>query len=468
MPNKSADLQSHDDTDYGVIEKAGMAFGHSPSGLLLPGIDKTTEREAIRLCARDYLEHHVYWNEAQFHNHLNNHLLAVFSMGASPKRLQEIFDGNRTMQRPTMPLHETEINASNFTEFLTKEENYPRFLAFFRKELDAAGDDWHAVVKKYTIDSGMFTYLMSGIYHPFIQLGYGLEFDSKAITAMALAQTCVHNPRISESYYSESFEEMRANLASSPDNDVSLLQILEKLRDERSVADIEFKPFIFFGENVGLGNHLAAKYGKLWTINADEKAISTKYDELLSTAALLYISMTRPGHKQILNFFAMHCLTSAYFLPIIFEILSTEQKARVLHAHSTVMLQLYSLIGAPKVHITPEHIADDANAVASKLYGESDANPWLDVFRDAINHTDIHVPKVIRALWRGNVLSTLREDGAEQKTPSVNWLYIARTTLDTITTDSFVPPNDEKNKGKQFFNIEMCGYDQSWESHEKS
>ncbi|KAJ2537534.1 hypothetical protein EV175_006693 [Coemansia sp. RSA 1933] len=365
-----------------------------------------------------------------------------------------------------MPMHKTEINASNFTEFLSKEENYPDFLAFFRKELDAAGDDWHAMVPKYTIDSGILPYFMSGVYHPFIQLGYGLEFDSKAITATALAQTCVHEPRFSESYYSESFDEMRANLASDPDN-ISLLQVLEKLRDERSVANIEFRPTMFGVNNVALGGKLAAKYSKLWTIGTDEQTISARYNELLSTAALLYISMTRPGYKQILDFFIMHCLTSAYFLPIMFEILSTEQKARVLHAHSMAMLLIYSLIGAPKLYITPEHIADDTHAVASKLYGESDANPWLDVFRDAINHNDIHVPKVIRALWRGNVLSTLKEDGAEQKMSSVNWLYIARATLDTVTGSSFLEADDKRNEGKHFFDRGMSGYDQFWENREK-
>ncbi|KAJ2558686.1 hypothetical protein EV175_000679 [Coemansia sp. RSA 1933] len=240
-----------------------MAFGHSPSGLLLPGIDRATEREAVHLCARDYLEHHVFFGKYNFHNHLNHQLLAVFSMGGSPKRLQEIFDGNKAIQRPTMPMHETRINASNFTEFLPKEKNYPDFLAFFHKELDAAGDDWHAVVLKYTIDNGMLPYFMSEACYPLIQIGYGLEFDSKAITAMALVQTCVHKPQIDALYHSEPFEEMRANLASAPDNDISLLQVLEKLCDESSVADIEFKPSILVDDNVALGNKLAAKYSKL-------------------------------------------------------------------------------------------------------------------------------------------------------------------------------------------------------------
>ncbi|KAJ2849780.1 hypothetical protein GGI22_005476, partial [Coemansia erecta] len=88
---------------------------------------------------------------------------------------------------------------------------------------------------------------------------------------------------------------------------------------------------------------------------------------------------------------------------------------------------------------------------------------------DAINHDDIHVPKVIRALWRGNVLSSLQSKSCtERKTPPVNWLYIARTTLDTITISSFLEGSDARNKGKRFWDKGMLGYDQFWENREKN
>ncbi|KAJ1666362.1 hypothetical protein EV178_002318 [Coemansia sp. RSA 1646] len=466
--SKTTRLPAHENTDYSVIEKASMSLGHAPSGLLLPGIDKNTEKEATRLCARDYLEHHVFFNNYRFHNHLNHHLLAVFSMGGSAKRLQEIFDGNRIIQRPTMPMHQVEINATNYTEYLAKEEHYPDYVAFFHKELDAAGDEWHAVVSKYISDPRIFPFFMSGAFHPFIQIGYGLEFESKAITATALAQACVHIPDVEESYFPAAFEEMRMNLDNGSADDVSLMQTLDMLRGERAAADIEYKESIFARENTILGSKLAAKYGKLWTVCADEKAISAKYEELLSTAALLYISTTRPGYKQVLDFFVLHCLTSAYFLPIILDVLSIEQKARTLHAHWIVTLSIYSLVGAPQLYITPEHTATNTHAVADGIYGGS-ANPWLGVFKDAINHNDIHVPKVIRALWRGSILSALQnKDSTEQKAlPPVNWLYIARATLDTITMSSLISGSDDRNKGTRFWDKGMLGYDQFWENREK-
>ncbi|KAJ2509758.1 hypothetical protein GGI11_000482 [Coemansia sp. RSA 2049] len=468
--SRTKGLPTHDDSDYSVIQKAGMELGHASSGMLLPGIDGKTRKEAVRLCARDYLEHHVFFNHMHFHNHLNHHLLAVFSMGGSSKRLQEIFDGNRQMQRPAMPKHQTEISASNFVDYLSKEENYPDYVAFFRKEVEAAGDKWHEVVPKYIFNRHVFPCFMNGIFHPLIQMGYGLEFDSKAITATALAQACVHGPYADETYFSDAFEEMGASMASGTAKDLSLMQILDMLRDERTAAGIKYEDAVSGSENVALGRKLASKYGGLWTVDADDAAINAKYEELLSTVVLLYVSTTRPGYKQVLDFSTMHCLTSLYFMPIYFEVLSTEQKARLLHAHCMAVLNIYSAGGAPQLFVTPEHTAEDARKVVNGPHGEP-SNPWLEIFNDAINHDDIHAPKVVRTLWRGDILSALQKqdkNSTRQKTPPVNWLYIARTTLDTITMSSFYERSDERNKGTRFWDRGMLGYDQFWEDREKS
>ncbi|KAJ2885034.1 hypothetical protein IWW38_005361, partial [Coemansia aciculifera] len=118
----------HNNDDNSVIDKAGMALSHNPTGLLLPGVDPTTHHQAVRLCARDYIENHVFFNDKQFHNHLNHHLLAAFSMGASAPRLQEIFDVNSDYQLPSLALtSDVTITADNFVEHLSKEELYPNF-----------------------------------------------------------------------------------------------------------------------------------------------------------------------------------------------------------------------------------------------------------------------------------------------------------------------------------------------------
>ncbi|PIA19696.1 hypothetical protein COEREDRAFT_36644, partial [Coemansia reversa NRRL 1564] len=160
-----------------------MTLNHAPAGLLLPGIDITTRKEAIRLCARDHLEHHVFFNNRGFHNHLNHHLLATFTMGGSVKRLQEIFDLNKTMQRPLDQLsNEITITFDNYKDHLADEMCYSAFVNFFHEQLENA-EDWKSIVFEYIFDPQIFPRAMGGLYHPLIQLGYGLEFESKAITA---------------------------------------------------------------------------------------------------------------------------------------------------------------------------------------------------------------------------------------------------------------------------------------------
>ncbi|KAJ2683592.1 hypothetical protein IWW39_005417, partial [Coemansia spiralis] len=156
-----------DDDDYSVIDKAGMALSHNPCGLLLPGVDPTTHREAVRLCARDYLENHIFINDRQFHSHLNHHLLAVYSLGGSTKRLQEIFDINNSYRRPSLAMvDDVTITTDNYTEYLVKEEYYPNFVAFYRRELAASNGNINSVVAKYFFDPHIFPLAMSGLLHP--------------------------------------------------------------------------------------------------------------------------------------------------------------------------------------------------------------------------------------------------------------------------------------------------------------
>ncbi|KAI9502930.1 hypothetical protein GGI25_003203 [Coemansia spiralis] len=460
------ELPYHDNSDYSVIEKAGMSLGHAPAGLLLPGVDSKTHKEATRLCARDYLEHHVFFNDRKLHNHLNHHLLAVYSMGASAERLQGIFDGNRLIQRPSLPTHETiTIDATNYINYLSQENYYPDFVRFFHKELDAAGDGWHSVVAKYMFEPHIFPLVLNGLLHPLIQLGYALEFESKAIAAAALAQTCIHGNSYKKLYTPEFFSEIQASFAGGNYQCLSILEIFDRMRNERTDMKIPFGDDIFTDENRTVSEKLAVKYAKYWIVDADEKAISAKYRELLSVVSLWYIASTRPGYKLLLDFFTMHCVTSAYFLPIIFGILSTEQKAQLLHAHYAFCLSLFSLQGTPQLFIAPTHTTGDSHSAARELYGDS-ANPWLGVFERAINSNDMHVPKVIRSLWRGSVLCGSSDLNVNSQAPLVNWLYIARRTVDSISADGFVSDVSEIDDAFTW-SRGMLGYDEYWEKQSK-
>ncbi|KAJ1671500.1 hypothetical protein GGF38_000761, partial [Coemansia sp. RSA 25] len=361
----------HNDDDYSVIDKAGMALSHNPTGLLLPGIDQTTHHEAVRLCARDYLENHVFFNEKQYHNHLNHQLLAAFSMGASAARLQEIFDINSSYQLPSRALtSDVTITADNYAEYLAKEEYYPNFVAFYRREL--AKESWNDVISKYFFDPPLFPLAMSGLLHPFIQLGYGLEFNSEAIIACALAQASVHKKQFSRALDSDVFDDIcRSNVGEGEDKSaasatgLSLLDILDRMRNDSITNAIVYTEEPYTDENRAHAQALAIKYAKLWTVQHSESAVKEKSLEAMLVVALVYGSLTRPGYRPALEFGIMHNLTASYFLPIVLDALPLENKVRLLHAYALTFLYMFAMKGCPPLYIQPELTSTNTHCVGA-------------------------------------------------------------------------------------------------------
>ncbi|KAJ1832683.1 hypothetical protein LPJ63_003354 [Coemansia sp. RSA 2711] len=460
---------SHDDSDYSVVDRARMTLGHAPAGLYLPGIDGATRREATRLCARDYLEHHVFFNNRGFHNHLNHHLLAVFALGAPVKRLQDIFDLHKGMQRPSYSLEsDVQITADNLADYVSDERHYPNFIKFFQGELEAAGEGWKTAACNYFMDPRVFPLGMSGIFHPLIQLGYGLEFESKAITATALAQACVHSSSFKSMFSRDTVADMNPD---SSDSGLSLMQILDRIRKDPLAVSMEFNPVPYSNSSItDSAEKLATKYTKYWSVPATKDAIDAKYQELLSVAALMYGSLTRPGHKLLLHFVLMHCLTSAYFLPIILDCLPVERQAEILKAHCAAVLDAFAVHGSPEFFVTPEVSTVDTHLAVSGSTGDAN-NQWLDVFADSIASNDIHVVKVIRSLWRGSLLSAFPVRHASgddyELPPPINWLYLARITVDTITANNFRDMDEQVKEGKRFWTFGMLGHDEFWKSYPK-
>ncbi|KAJ2563786.1 hypothetical protein GGH12_002385 [Coemansia sp. RSA 1822] len=377
---------THDNADYSVVNKAKMTLGHAPAGLYLPGIDETTRKEAVRLCARDYLEHHVFFNDRGFHNHLNHHLLSVFSLGAPAKRLQEVFDLNKEILLPSHSPMDVDITAENFTEYFSNERCYPNYVSFFQRELDAAGDNWKTVACDYFFDPRVFPLGMSGIFHPFIQFGYGLEFESKTIVATALAQTCVHTSTFKAMFSEHVFADICTGELDDDNHGLSLMQILDKMHQDPLSINMEFSTVPSSNSSItDAAERLATKYSKLWSVPTTKEGVSAKYHELLSV--------------------------------------------------------------------------NNVN------------NQWLDVFSEAIASNDMHVPKVVRALWRGSLLdsfpSKLSFDNDYRLPPPVNWLYLARITVDTIDFSSFRDPQEQTKEGKRFWTFGMVGHDKFWDTYPK-
>lgn len=66
--------------------------------------------------------------------------------------------------------------------------------------------------------------------------------------------------------------------------------------------------------------------------------IVEKTEEIFWVAAVLVGASSRPGYKPRMDFFMMHALTSAMFLPSMLEVLSPTSRIQLLHSHFRVMI----------------------------------------------------------------------------------------------------------------------------------
>ncbi|KAJ2795685.1 hypothetical protein H4S07_006417 [Coemansia furcata] len=300
---------------------------------------------------------------------------------------------------------------------------------------------------------------MSGLLHPFIQLGYGLEFKSEAIIAMALAQASIHKKQFSRAFDTETFDEICSQASKNDADGKSLLDILDCMRDDPIAAKITYNEEPYTPENRGHAEDLAIKYAKLWTVENTEASVKAKVKEIMTIIALVYGAAIRPGFHPALEFGLMHNLTSSYFLPIIMDVLTLDNKVRLLRAYAVTFLYMYAAKGCPRLVIIDLFITTDTQS--DRAVATVEDNPWTYVINKAIASNDMHVAKVVRALWRLSLLIAFPSEDMPiyrytNRPVNVNCLYLARITVDNIRKS--VRRNPDTGKMELEDNV----YDQGW------
>jgi Questin oxidase-like len=116
-----------------------------------------------------------------------------------------------------------------YRTYLGNEKQYHNFLVFFEEEIAKTG--WQDVLNEYVFKGDeraddMLVRMFSGVLHPIIHLGFGVEFEQPAIIAEALAQAAVHDREVSHLIDSE-----KAAKAHNPDSrsDKSIVQLLGEI-----------------------------------------------------------------------------------------------------------------------------------------------------------------------------------------------------------------------------------------------
>lgn len=408
------------------------AFPHSPT-------ISHEETELVRgLMEKDAKEHHIFFNDKGFHNHLVHMLLADYSLGASLSRLQEVYKIEEKMQKPKLDKHDN----FKWTDHLGDENYYSDYLEFMNQEVQRLGRV--EAVEKYAFDEkhNMLARWLGGAYHPFIHTGYGLEFGSDGIVAEGLAEMCVHGETSKPLFPHESLlSNILSKLPHSQSSETALDIAKSTLNDTRFDGLVTFEDSPKFSTLLKKNPELVLEYAHKWSLPTDSEGLLKKAVELMILGATVYAGPQRPEKEIVLDFFLMHALTSSLFLPVVIKSVNSALGARVLRGKFAIDLAYFISRNRPKLHLEQFSSPSEFN------------KSWDQIFDLAIKHNDEHVPKVVRALkqverWDSN--QTLGK-GA--------YRAMASMTVDYVAVDK-----DEEKDGKRWWNQDGIGFDEVWKN----
>ncbi|GAA5952657.1 hypothetical protein JCM3765_002235 [Sporobolomyces pararoseus] len=417
-------------------------------------------KETVRRCLEEnHVNSHTFFNDKGFHNHCAHHLLAAYSLGASPSLLEEILTLHKeTASKPMPPLAPIDITENNWTEYLGDERFYPNYLAFFHRLISSPppptspyyGRPSSAVpvIEQYLLggEGQMLIRAVSGAIHPLIHIGHGVEFELDSIVAEGLAQCAVHEPRTCalfpsnwppappkpshlQSAFSSAFSSLRLSssssnyfgnqpIASSTDNFARTAASLPRTSEDRRYPREGLSGFTILARILSDDSLAAGNAGQLsdmpkldavlrnrgsriaqlcseWKFSTERsqewddeenevregrksnkgksakgwgavgvpswEEIVEKTEELFWMSTVIYAAATRPGYKNIkLDFFTMHGLTSALFLPPLLEAISPHLRPYVLTSHFRVLVAYWISRGRPELYIEESLMAAPA------------------------------------------------------------------------------------------------------------
>lgn len=401
------------------------AFPHSPT----ISLEETILVE--ELLEKDAKNHHVFFNnEKGFHNHLAHMLLADYSLGASAKRLKEVYEQEEKIQLPKLPKHDD----FKWTEHLGDEKYYSDYLDFMIEEVEKLGRV--GAVEKYAFEeqNNMLSRWLGGAYHPFIHTGYGLEFGIDGMVAEGLAQMCVHSDRSKVLCPNET-------KASEDSGSKTALEIAKATLDDsrfRGLVKFEdkFKYFAFLKTKP----ELVLEYVDKWSLFTNKEELLDKVRELMILAAAVYAGPQRPDKEIVLDFYLMHALTSSLFLPTVVQQINPKLSVRLLKAKFAVDLAYFVSRNRPMLHFEQ---FTSPNTEFTKS--------WREIFELAVNHSDEHIPKVIRALKL-----------VERWDPKETLGKGVYRAMASMTVEKIVAENEEEKDGKRWWNSDGIGFDETW------
>jgi len=413
----------------------------------LPGITSTSAAEASRCLSENHEQHHILYNQAGYHNHLVHQVLALFDLGATPSAIRNGYERESSYQRSIDLDHSVpiiQISPSTWGPYLEKPEYYLSFLRYFQGEISEHG--YEAVINTTCFSdtdsaADMFARLWTGFLHPFISLGYGVEFQQPAIVAEGLAMAAVQDGWMTAAL--RNVEEMaNVTLGGSEKTLEGLMR--EICNDPKIAAAVSWDDPSKVKALLKQAPEELSKYIAQWKVPIEK--LEQKTAEAINAAALMVAAAQRPDKEIKMDFFLMHSHNAAIFLPTFISQpwLSDSAKARIIEWKGRLDLALYA-------STTPTLRINDISDYVPKIKSES--NPWMNVIDRVIQvKDDGHAAKFIRACVNGQRFGVQYQDQAGFVVKGDMWLKIAQMCIDSV-----------EEKGAQW--VRHTGFDEAWEEY---
>ncbi|KAA8905853.1 hypothetical protein FN846DRAFT_731264 [Sphaerosporella brunnea] len=418
----------------------------------LPGITPASANAVSERLSENHRTHHIFFDQRGRHNHLVHNLLAIYDLGAPASVINDSYRRESSYQRdlsavapPSSPSKVDLSDPAQWKEYLGNPAAYGIFLEYFTKEIEKYG--YETVVNKTLFDRSekaddMLVRLFSGLTHPFIHVGYGLEFRQPAIVAEGLSMAAAQ-----EAWFRE-FLISAEKKSQADQGDTTLVGLINEIQgNEKLRLAAQWEEGNKIKKMLQRALEEMLSYASRYKVPAEE--LQEKMAESINAVALFTAAAQREDKEIKIDFFYMHSHNSSLFLPVYLkqDWISEANKVRLLEWKTRINLAFYASQRAPELRI------DEIRNYVPKEKPET--NPWLNIIDRALKvKDDGHTAKFVRACIVGEKTCAPYQEH-EDKGFVVRddmWIKIAQMCIDSVEAE-----------GEHW--AMGVGFDEAWEKY---
>lgn len=384
-----------------------------PTPRIWPGASPAAIHRLRWILEDNHIQHQIFTNSLRFHNHTAHAALARWSLGADETILDASYQRTASITLPLSRSPQT-ISRVNWKDYLADTQYYHAYLTFFIEELKQKGVS--EVLEEYLFASSsnfvplrgkqpqMLNRFLDGLMHPMIHVGHGLEFGLPGTVAEGLAMAAGHyalsTQLIPESLFSHSAEELETDVlaqAHPSANKVDAFTVFARIiADGRFETPLDVEPPRLYASLMKRHGTLVKEYVDQWNLQGN---VVDKIEELMWITVTIYgVGGYTSDTGFIPDFFFMHFVTSAIFLPSILAHLTPQSQLLLLRSYFSVCIGWYVWRRRPAINIRHFYKSTEAASGSSDSPQANTYNLWSPILGASMTHSDDHLPKLQRTL----------------------------------------------------------------------